>query len=112
MKATKQALLLNLFLCPGAGQLVLKRFKRAMVFIALFLVSAIYFFSTIVSKIQPLVDKVMAGKLLLTQQAIAEEMSKNPIQFDLVLGQQLLFIIVLVWLAAIIDGLYIGRVKH
>ncbi|GHF87075.1 hypothetical protein [Thalassotalea marina] len=111
MNNRKKALILNLLLCPGAGQLVLKRFKRAILFITIFLITVVYFFSTIVSKIQPLVDKVMAGQLMLTQQAIADEMSKNPIYFDLVLGQQLMIIILSVWLVAIIDGMTVKNKK-
>lgn len=104
-----KALLFNLLLCPGVGQLVLRRYKRATLFITIFLVTTLYFISSVASKLQPMVDKVMTGKLLLTQHAIAEEMSLNPIQFDLILGQRLLVIILVVWLVAIIDGIRIDR---
>lgn len=103
--SVKKALLVNLLLCPGAGQFLLKRYKRAWLLTTTFLGGLVWLIYSFGSKLQPMVDKVLAGKLLLTQQAIQEELRQNPIEFDLTLAFKLTIVLISVWLISIIDCL-------
>lgn len=98
-----KALWLNGLVYPGAGHILLKRYKSAAIFSIIFTIVLVIFFWEIVSEIQPLVDKVMAGKLALTQQAMANEMSVNPIYLDIALMKKVLLMMLFTWLGSLLD---------
>ena len=64
-----------------------------------------------VSKYQPLIDKIKLGELALNAQALTYEISKNPIILDPKTVSTLTYILIISWLLGIVDAYCIGIKK-
>ena len=111
MKKPMKAALLSALVYPGVGQLIYQAYWRAFLLIAGFSVTLYYYIEEVVSKYQPLVDKVKSGEVALNSQALAVEMSKNPIILDPQLVSTLTYILISCWLVGIIDAYRLGIKK-
>jgi hypothetical protein len=111
MKASMKAALLSALVYPGVGQLFYHAYRRAVFFILIFTITAYFYIEEAVSKYQPLIDKVKSGELALNGQALANEISKNPILLDPKLVSLLTYILLICWLVGIVDAYRIGIKK-
>lgn len=111
MKTSTKAALLSGLVYPGVGQLVYHAYRRAIVLILLFSVTAYLYIEEVMNKYQPLVDKVKSGEVALNAQALAQEMAKNPITLDPLLVNSLTYTLLICWLVAIVDAYRIGIKK-
>ena len=103
MQRMTKALLISGLVYPGAGHLFFHHYKTAGFIIVIFS-SALYFFMLeIVSKIQPLVDKVKSGQVSLTSASIAKELENQPIALDLQMLSVISYILLLCWLIGMAD---------
>jgi hypothetical protein len=111
MKTSTKAALLSGLVYPGIGQLVYHAYRRAVALILIFSVTAYFYIEEIMSKYQPIVDKVKSGEVALNSQALAYEISKNPITLDPKLVSLLTYVLLICWLVGIFDAYRIGIKK-
>ncbi len=111
MKKPMKAALLSGLVYPGIGQLICQAYWRAVALFAIFSAAVYYYVEEVVSKYQPLVDKVKSGEVALNSQALAVEISKNPIIIDHQLVSTLTYILITCWLVGVIDAYYLGIKK-
>ncbi|MFB1000770.1 MAG: hypothetical protein QMC13_11190 [Colwellia sp.] len=111
MKNSMKAALLSALVYPGIGQLFYQAYRRAVFFMVMFSMTAYFYIEEVVSKYQPLIDKVKSGELALNAQALAYEMSKHPITLDPQLVRSLTYILLISWLVGIVDAYRIGIKK-
>ena len=111
MRRSTKAALLSALVYPGIGQLFYHAYRRATALILTFSVTAYFYIEEVVSKYQPLIDKVKSGEVALDGQALAYEVSKNPIIFDPQLVSFLTYVLFTCWLVGIVDAYRIGIKK-
>jgi len=111
MKKNMKAALLSGLVYPGVGQLIYQAYWRACALAALFSIAAYYYVEEVVNKYQPLVDKVKSGEVALNSQALAIEISKNPIVLDAQLVSSLTYTLIVCWLVGIVDAYRLGIKK-
>jgi len=111
MKKPMKAALLSALVYPGIGQLLYQAYWRAFILIIVFSITVYYYLEEVVSKYQPLVDKVKSGEVALNSQALAIEISRNPIILDQQLVNTLTYILISCWLVGIIDAYRSGIKK-
>ena len=111
MKKPMKAALLSGLVYPGIGQLICQAYWRAVALFVIFSAAVYYYVEEVVSKYQPLVDKVKSGEVALNSQALAVEISKNPIIIDHQLVSTLTYILITCWLVGVIDAYYLGIKK-
>jgi len=111
MKKPMKAALLSALVYPGVGQLICQAYWRAFGLVVIFSVAVYYYVEEVVSKYQPLVDKVKSGEVALNSQALVAEITKNPIIFDHQLVSTLTCILITCWLVGIIDAYRLGIKK-
>jgi hypothetical protein len=111
MKEPMKAALLSALVYPGVGQLIYRAYWRAIGLAAVFSVAVYYYVEEVVSKYQPLIDKVKSGKVALNGQALVDEIAKNPIILDPELVSILTYILVISWLVGTIDAYRLGIKK-
>jgi hypothetical protein len=111
MKNSMKAALLSALVYPGIGQLFYQAYRRAVFFMVMFSMTAYFYIEEVVSKYQPLIDKVKSGELALNGQALINEISKNPIALDPKLVSLLTYILFSCWLVGVIDAYRIGIKK-
>jgi len=111
MKASTKAVLLSGLVYPGVGQLFYHAYRRAIVLVLLFSFTAYLYIEEVMSKYQPLIDKVKAGEVALNGQALVNEMTKNPIILDPLLVSTLTNTLLICWLVGIVDAYRIGIKK-
>jgi hypothetical protein len=111
MKTSTKAALLSALVYPGIGQLFYQAYRRAILLIIVFSIAAFFYIEEVVSKYQPLIDKVKSGEVPLNGQALVYEVSKNPIILDPQLVSLLSYILLICWLVGIVDAYRIGIKK-
>ena len=111
MKTSTKAALLSALVYPGIGQLFYHAYRRAILLILIFSIAAYYYIEEVVSKYQPLIDKIKSGELALNAQALTYEISKNPIILDPKTVSILTYILIISWLLGIVDAYCIGIKK-
>jgi len=111
MKTSTKAVLLSGLVYPGIGQLVYHAYRRAVVLILLFSIAAYLYIEEVMSKYQPLVDKVKSGEIALDAQALTQEIAKNPIILDPLLVSSLTYTLLICWVVGIVDAYRIGIKK-
>lgn len=111
MKASTKAVLLSALVYPGIGQLVYRAYRRAAALIFIFSLAGYIYIEEVVSKYQPLIDKVKSGEVALTNQALAAEIYKHPIILDPNLVSALTYILLACWLIGIFDAYRLGIKK-
>lgn len=111
MKASTKAALLSGLVYPGIGQLVYQAYRRAIFFILFFSIAVYLYLEEVMTKYQPLVDKVKSGEVALNSQALAREMLKNPITLDPQLVTTLTLTLLTCWLLGVVDAYRVGIKK-
>ena len=91
---------------PGAGQLFLRRPKRACLFLIPAAIAVTVFVSGLLARISVLADQVQAGTLALDPVAIAAQLEQ---QDSSVAGQVSAAVMVVCWIASIVDAWWCGR---
>jgi hypothetical protein len=111
MRKSTKAALLSALVYPGIGQLYYNAYRRATILILIFSVAIYFYIEEVVSKYQPLIDKVKSGEVALNGQALAYEVSKNPIILNSQLVSFLTYVLLICWLVGIVDAHRIGIKK-
>lgn len=111
MKKKMKAVLLSALVYPGIGQLIYQAYWRALMLSVIFSVTVYYYIEEIVSKYQPIMDKVKSGEVALNVNAVAIEMAKNPIILDAQLVSSLTYTLLVCWLVGIVDAYRLGIKK-
>ncbi|MBA6234298.1 MULTISPECIES: hypothetical protein [unclassified Colwellia] len=111
MKNVTKAVLLSTLVYPGVGQLVFQSYRRAIALILVFSIAAYVYIEEVVSKYQPLIDRVKSGEIGLNSQVLANEIAKHPITFDPFWVSTLTYILVICWGVGVIDAYRLGIKK-
>ncbi|MBA6265196.1 MAG: hypothetical protein ACI9N3_000533 [Colwellia sp.] len=111
MKNATKAVLLSALVYPGVGQLIFKAYRRAIALILIFSITAYLYIEEVVSKYQPLIEKVKSGEIGLNSQALADEIAKHPIILDQLWVSTLTYILVICWGLGVIDAYRLGIKK-
>ncbi len=112
MKTPIKVALLSGLVYPGVGQLVCQAYRRATAFCLVFSFALYFYFEEVITKYQPLIDKVKSGEVALNGQALAFEVAKNPIILDPQLVSFLTYILLVSWLVGIVDAYRLGIKKE
>lgn len=111
MKNATKAVLLSALVYPGVGQLVFQAYRSAIALIVIFSITAYLYIEEVVSKYQPLIDKVKSGEIGLNSQALTDEIAKHPITFDPLWVSTLTYILIICWGSGVIDAYRLGIKK-
>lgn len=111
MNKPMKATLLSGLVYPGVGQLLYQAYWRALGLILVFSVAVYFYVEEVVSKYQPILDKVKSGEVALNSQALVAEIAKNPIILDHQLVSTLTYILITCWLVGIVDAYRLGIKK-
>lgn len=107
MKKSTVAVLLSLLVFPGAGHIYLKRRQRALVFIALAVLSGGYFAMDIFDRANAIAQRIMAGSMDIDPAAIsALAVQAGPTPFLVSLA---MYVMLGCWIGAAIDAWLLGR---
>ncbi len=103
MKTHTKALLASALIFPGGGQLVLKRYKLASLFMVSAIAAMIFILVDVVTKALKVVDQVLVGEVepnvLVIRKLVAQQQAHSDSQW-LVIVSVLLGVI---WLISIVD---------
>jgi len=109
MKKSTKAILLSAFVFPGAGQISLKRYKRAFVFIIPVLVSTIYVITGAIQQAVMILEKIEAKGSIIDINQILQIVTDVQNVSETVFLQRLFYLIMIFWIASIIDAYKIGK---
>lgn len=104
MSIVKRAVLLSIFAFPGAGQLLLKRYKSAAVIIGLFIIAVYIISSNIMNKAQVIADQIVAGQIALDVTTITQAILAQPDMYSPHLMTVTAYGVFILWQIAIIDA--------
>lgn len=108
MKKPLKAALFSALIFPGAGQLLLKKYVSACYFIAFTSVGLYLLFSSLMARVQEVIDKIQSGEVavdlttiiaLVQQQSITSTESLSPA----------LIILLIVWIVSVIEAYRVGK---
>ncbi|MFP5392874.1 MAG: hypothetical protein ACLGI6_15225 [Gammaproteobacteria bacterium] len=110
MNRSMVAALLSGLVFPGAGQLFLRRPKRALCFLVPAAVAVVFFVSSVLARASAIVDQITAGTLPLDPATILAEVSRQDSGSSL----DTLCAIVMIgcWLASIVDAYRLGKISR
>ena len=111
MQRLTKALLISGLVYPGGGHLFLHHYKTASIFIITFSGALYFFMHEILTKVQPLVDKVKLGQVSLTSTSIARELENHPIILDLQVLSVISYTLLLCWLIGMADLFRVNRIS-
>ena len=109
MKKSTKATLLSTFVYPGLGQLALKHFKRALLFIVPVTVSLIYIIIGSVQQAMIILEKIEAKGSIIDFNQILQIATDVQNVSETVFLQRLFYLIMIFWLASVIDAYRLGK---
>ena len=104
MKQTHKAILLSALVCPGLGQIILKRYKTAVLIMLAVAISFYNMLSIALEQANAIVNKVIAQGGTLDMQAITDAATQATSSTDNTTFNLYLWIIIACWLISIIDA--------
>lgn len=112
MKKTTTVVLLSALAFPGAGHLYLKHKKRGVLLLALFCMLLCHVINSAYQQAQFIYEEILAGRVALTQQAIAVFMADNT--YDMQQLQQAGYAsnaLLILWLIGMLDSYRLAKIK-
>ncbi|MDN4500859.1 hypothetical protein QX776_00445 [Alteromonadaceae bacterium BrNp21-10] len=106
MKKTTKAVLFSALVFPGSGHFILGRMKTAWVLLITSLVAIFNLGSTLLATAQTIADKIIAGEISPTIEAISRMVEQQPVDTS---SQLMSMIILVCWVIGIIDSYRCGR---
>lgn len=107
MNRSLVAALLSGLVFPGAGQLYLKRGKRALLFGLPALAAAIVFISGVMARASAIIDQIQAGTVALDPVAIAAQLEAQ--DKGSMLGTISATVMIAAWILSVIDAWRLGK---
>jgi hypothetical protein len=108
MKKPIVAALLSALVFPGVGHIFLKKYGAGLCLFTSMSVALYFFILDVIKKVQPVIDQVKTGQLPLELNAISSALTHQNSQVQ---GQSnlILYMILLLWIVAILDAYRLGR---
>lgn len=103
MKVHTKALLFSIFVFPGVGQWILKRYKSSVVMIAIAFGATVFLMFKIVSIALPIVQMVSQGHVGADVLSLRELIKKQLFESNPELMNWIVILIVVVWVVSIAD---------
>ena len=111
MKKSIKAALLSALLFPGVGHVFLKRYIPGVVLIGASFSGIYYLTSKMVERALQITDKILSGDIQMDAAAIAELVSKQPIDAEAYLVNIAAAVFFICWIIGTIDAYRVGRVQ-
>ncbi len=111
MTKSLKAALLSTFIYPGSGQLYLKRYPMAIVFMSIATIAGYFIISSITKQAFQIVERIQSGEISPDITTIMSLVTEQANTGDSQLSNATI-IIVLVWVVSIVHAYLIGRVQE
>ena len=111
MNRALKATLYSLFIIPGAGQFYLKRHKSGLLFLAAAGISLLYIITELLQRAVLILAKINQGEIQATAVAIKEALHANPNPESTTNLSIATYLLVITWLASLIDAHRAGRLQ-
>ncbi|MFT4925239.1 MAG: hypothetical protein ACI8WB_001331 [Phenylobacterium sp.] len=109
MKKATKAVLWSALLYPGAGHFILKKYPACIVLVMCFSLPLFLVISEIVDKTNQLVARITNGEILLDVAAISKAVTQMTSSTEAEGLNVKIYIMIIVWIVAILDAYRIGR---
>ncbi|MCK5819550.1 MAG: hypothetical protein KAH18_09945 [Psychromonas sp.] len=106
MKKSMKAVLLSVFVYPGMGHFVLKKYVMSAVLFTAFTIPLCIIVSVIFQKTEKIVAQIQNGEIPLNISTISSSLSSSSLMGELNIMTNVLLI---VWIIGIIDSYRVGR---
>ncbi|OUS29993.1 hypothetical protein A9Q98_05570 [Thalassotalea sp. 42_200_T64] len=111
MKKSVKAALLSALVYPGMGHFFLKKYAVCAIFSCTFSVPLYFIISGIITKAEHVVEQIKNGEIPLDIAAISESLSRSIVGVDVQELNIKMYVLVVIWLIAIIDSYRLGHAK-
>ncbi len=111
MKKSTKAVLLSGFVFPGAGHLLLNRYKSAAALMSLSFAGLYYLISNAVERALQISEELQSGDVPLDVTAITELVSKRTTGTEVQLINLATAAVLICWIAGIVDSYRVGRAR-
>jgi len=111
MKNSLKGALFSGLVYPGLGQIIVKRYKRGVILIALFTASVAAFIVKAVQQALAIIGKIQSGGDALTMNVITDAATKVTTASDSLTLKLLMAAILVLWVIGIADAYRTGREK-
>ncbi|MBF0102384.1 MAG: hypothetical protein HQK77_15890 [Desulfobacterales bacterium] len=111
MKNSVKGLLFSALVFPGIGQLVLKHYKRGVIFILAVIAAIVAFLIKAVQQALVILEKIESTGGAIDMDSITIAATQASTKSDSLILQFLFFLIIFLWLFSSIDAYRIGRKK-
>lgn len=109
MSPSHKATLLSALVFPGAGQYILKRYYRATGLASVTLVTLYILLTSAIEKATAISDKILNGEIAPDITTISKAITDSAVASDATQTDLATVLLILAWLAAIIDAWFIGH---
>jgi len=111
MKTSTKAVLLSAFVFPGAGHLLLSKYKSAAILMSVSFAGLYYLISNAVDRAVQISEEIRSGDVPLDVGAITELVSKQATGSEAQLINLATAAVVMCWLVGIVDSYKVGRAR-
>ena len=106
MSNCKKAVLLSIFVYPGAGHFILKKYAVCVALIVAFTVPLVFIINEIITKTRQIAEQIRNGEITLDLAGITES------ALNIASGQGLkisIYVMTIVWVISIFDAYRVGK---
>lgn len=109
MKTPLKPVLLSALVFPGLGQLMLKNYLSAVVFMGSSTIVLYFLVSDILTKVNKILAQVQSGQLPLTVESISKALSAHSTGLSMQTLNMISYLLVTLWIISIVDAYRISR---
>jgi len=109
MKLSTRAVLLSLFVFPGTGHILLKKYRVGWLLISIATSSSLVIFISMMKRAYVIADQLAAGEIGLDIPYIVNAISTPPAGSEATLLTVAVHVLVVVWLGSTADAYRVGR---
>jgi hypothetical protein len=109
MKISTRATLLSLFMFPGCGHIVLKRYISGGVFIGIAAIASLFVFVEIMQRANDIANQIAEGRIPFDPMKIIELVTATPPENEAQLLNIVINVFLVTWIVSTIDSYRLGK---
>ena len=109
MKISTRATLLSLFMFPGSGHIVLKKYISGGVFIGIAAIASLFLFAKMMQRANDLANQIVEGRIPFDPIKIIELVTATPPADEAQLLSIVINVFIVTWIVSTIDAYRLGK---
>jgi uncharacterized membrane protein (DUF485 family) len=109
MRISTRATLLSLFMFPGCGHIVLKKYISGGIFIGIAAIASLFIFANIMQRANNIANQIVAGHMPFDPMKIIELVTATPPADEAQLLNIVINVFLVTWIVSTIDAFRLGK---